>query len=102
MSKGRQRFTIAHELGHLALHRHLVGIGLDDRSMRITKPGFYDNDLITNIEETEANQFAVAILMPKYPVLKTALRLDKDISKLSEYFQVSEDAMKIRLSTLIK
>lgn len=101
MSQGRQRFTIAHELGHLALHRHLIGQGLDDRAMRSSQPGCYDNSLITKYEETEANQFAAALLMPKESVLKAALRLDKDIPELARYFGVSESAMSIRLSTLM-
>ncbi|WP_191601420.1 ImmA/IrrE family metallo-endopeptidase [Marinomonas algicola] len=101
MSNGRQRFTIAHELGHLALHRDLIGNGLDDRAMRSTTPGCYDNTLITRAHETEANQFAAALLMPKEAVLREALRLDKNILALANYFQVSESAMQIRLSSLL-
>ncbi len=102
ISSSRQRFTIAHELGHLALHRDLIGKGLDDRAMRSSTPGCYDNTLITRTHETEANQFAAALLMPKDAVLKEALRLDKNILALANHFEVSESAMTIRLSTLLE
>lgn len=103
MSEGRQRFTIAHELGHLALHRHLIGDGLDDRAMRSSKPGCYDNTHITKYEETEANKFAASLLLPKDAVLKKAAELGRNnLSDLAKYFKVSEEAMQIRLNTLLR
>lgn len=43
----RQRFTLAHELGHYMLHRKLIGDGLDDdRAYRSTEVGKYHNTLI--------------------------------------------------------
>lgn len=36
----RQRFTLAHELGHFVLHKSLIGTGLDDSKMyRSTEAG---------------------------------------------------------------
>ncbi len=55
----RRRFSIAHELGHLEMHR---GTGL---LMNCTKRDIQDKPDNTNINtEKEANQFASAFLMP--------------------------------------
>jgi len=49
----RQRFTLAHEYGHLLLHRH-KGLIVDQAVFQTTSP-----------EERQANAFAAAWLMPK-------------------------------------
>ena len=58
----RQRFTIAHELGHRALHpgRELildvpVRVNLRDKT----------SSMASDIEEIEANAFAATLLMPE-------------------------------------
>lgn len=62
----RKRFTIAHELGHYFRHRHLIGDGIsDDKLYRSSELGAYRNTAIGRRQETEANQFAATILMPK-------------------------------------
>ena len=59
MNHERRRFSIAHELGHLELHR---GSGL---LMNCTKDDIQYGTNNTNIDiEQEANQFASAFLMP--------------------------------------
>lgn len=61
----RQRFTIAHELGHYFRHRHLIGDGIaDDRAYRSAASGRYMNTAIGRHHETQANQFAANLLMP--------------------------------------
>ena len=61
----RQRFTIAHELGHFIYHRSLIGDGVDDdRAYRSTNVGRYHNKKIGPRQETEANRFAANLLMP--------------------------------------
>ena len=96
----RQRFTLAHELGHYMLHRPLIGSGLDDdRAYRSTDVGKYHNTRIGMKEEREANRFAANLLMPD----KKVIELKKDISdpeKLAREFGVSLQAMNIRLSSL--
>ncbi|MFD2258949.1 ImmA/IrrE family metallo-endopeptidase [Chelativorans composti] len=63
----RQRFTIAHELGHYMLHRHLIGEGIEDnRAYRSSCDGVYRNREIGPSQETEANKFAVSVLMPEH------------------------------------
>jgi Zn-dependent peptidase ImmA (M78 family) len=102
-SLGHQRFTIAHEIGHLVMHRHLIGEGLDDRAYRSTTVGKYDNSKITNTHEAEANKFAASLLLPKDLVLKAVIEYGKEnIEALKDHFQVSSRAMEIRLSTLMR
>jgi Zn-dependent peptidase ImmA (M78 family) len=99
----RQRFTIAHELGHLLLHQpgeiHLdrnFSVRLrDDTSSQGTKP-----------EEIEANLFAAEILMPS-AFLERDLRnvpidlVDEEVvSMLAKKYGVSTQALVIRLTSL--
>lgn len=94
----RQRFTLAHELGHYMLHRHLVGDGVDDdRAYRSTEVGKYHNTLIGPSEETEANKFAANLLMPRELVNEEWAKPESSVQSMTELFQVSEHAMSIRL-----
>lgn len=97
-SETRQRFTIAHEIGHLLAHSHLIGEGVDDdRAYRSTAAGKYHNTAIGRLEETEANKLAAAILMPSEAVESLKMRFGKDAERLAKEFNVSEHAMSIRL-----
>lgn len=99
----RQRFTIAHEVGHLLLHRGRELI--IDKSVRIS----YRNEvssMATNIEEMEANAFAAALLMPEDWVrgatesyLKS-LRSKPLTDHMADHFKVSAQAMSFRLVNL--
>ena len=94
----RQRFTIAHELGHYMLHRHLVGDGLDDdRAYRSTEAGKYHNTMIGPEEETEANKFAANLLMPREAITRERARLGNNVAQMANLFGVSEHAMSIRM-----
>ena len=96
----RQRFTLAHELGHYLLHSHLIGQGLDDdKAYRSVPDGKFYNQNIGSREETEANSFAARLLMPKSKLMIEA-RPGREISDLAKAFQVSPAAMKIRLTVL--
>ena len=56
-SDTRQRFTLAHEIGHYMLHRHLVGDGVDDdRAYRSTQVGKYHNTLIGSFRGERGQQ----------------------------------------------
>lgn len=104
-SPTRQRFTVAHELGHLKLHpgRPLIL----DAPARVN---FRDPtaSLATDREEIEANAFAAALLMPEPLVLEAASRLltaDHHTPEtltvlLAKEFEVSEAAMGYRLINL--
>lgn len=100
----RQRFTIAHELGHLILH------GNDELHVDERFPiGFRDevSSLAVSDKEIEANQFAAELLMPAEWVLRDvrARHIDFEddddaIDELAEKYGVSTRAMTIRLSAL--
>lgn len=94
----RKRFTIAHELGHYMLHRHLVGDGVDDdRAYRSTNVGKYHNTRIGPREETEANKFAASVLMPLNLIKELQSKGVTSPAALARQLGVSEHAMCIRL-----
>lgn len=97
----RQRFTMAHELGHYLYHADLISDGIDDnRAYRSTPDGKYYNININAAEETDANRFAASVLMPADIVKECWEALDGDIDAMSKTFQVSKQAMEIRLHGL--
>lgn len=104
----RRRFSLAHELGHYMLHRHLVGDGVDDdRAYRSTEQGRYHNTLIGPKEETEANRFAANVLMPHDLIERekrekgllelAAEEQARAVSEIAQRFGVSRHALSIRL-----
>jgi Zn-dependent peptidase ImmA (M78 family) len=96
----RQRFTMAHELGHYLLHQDLIGDGLkDDRAYRSTTIGTYSTALVGPAEEAAANRVAARVLMPAEKVASEA-RDFPSVDALAKRFQVSKKAMEIRLQTL--
>lgn len=96
----RQRFTMAHELGHYMLHGHLIGNGLDDtKAYRSGPSGRFYNLNIGPREETQANKFAARLLMPKSKIIEHA-KVGISVGELAKLFQTSPRAMEIRLSSL--
>jgi len=102
----RQRFTIAHEIGHFILQHHThTDLFVDDGDFlavyRRDNPRSRDNK-----RERDANTFAGALLMPK-DVLERELGSrslglfdDPDWKALAERFDVSRQALLIRLTKL--
>jgi Zn-dependent peptidase ImmA (M78 family) len=102
----RQRFTIAHEIGHLLLHPgrpvivdKLVRVNLRDKT----------SGLATDAEEIAANAFAAELLMPRRFVQAELTRrmsrrvVDADewiVEELAGVFQVSRQALEYRLNNL--
>jgi Zn-dependent peptidase ImmA (M78 family) len=97
----RQRFTLAHECGHLFLHA-----SKGDRLWLDKTLFFRDGTSSTGDQfaEIEANQFAAGLLMPEELVNKSLgghrLITDSDIVRLALRFEVSERAMTVRLISL--
>ena len=93
-SKVRQRFTIAHELGHFFLHKDI----LEAEDIHI--------DILYRTEKTpeeverekEVDYFAGALLMNR--TLLKKLRNSYSITELAEMFEVSASAMTVRLDIL--
>lgn len=92
----RQRFTIAHEIGHFVLHRSLMGDGnVDDCAYR--SDGSVTNNRIGARQETEANQFAANLLMPSSAIKQLRREGVTEPAAMALRLGVSEGAMKIRL-----
>ena len=93
----RQRFTIAHELGHFLYHRDLIGKGVDDnRVYRSVSGGKYFNEDIKENHEIEANRFAANVLMPKTLVDSLHAQGIIDPKELATVLKVSLPAIRIR------
>ena len=96
----RQRFTIAHELGHFMLHHD--------------SPAHYDREKQVGVhfrakatgaawdsKEIEANRFAAELLMPrKLLIARVGDSAEFDAAQLAEEFEVSPEAMTYRLAEL--
>jgi Zn-dependent peptidase ImmA (M78 family) len=95
-SKTRQRFTIAHELGHAVLHNHLIGDGVTDNfAYRAVEATPHPN--IGASEETEANKFAANLLMPAEAIIELQNRGLKS-KEMAEALGVSQSALEVRQS----
>lgn len=81
----RDRFTLAHELGHYFLHS-----GQGENLIRATRKG-------SGQLEWEANWFAASLLMPVQEFRQVASAFGNDIYAIAGHFQVSSQAVEIRL-----
>jgi Zn-dependent peptidase ImmA (M78 family) len=103
----RQRFTVAHELGHFILGHHdqsQTGVHVD-RGFRLVLRGPLAAAGV-DAREIAANRFAAALLMPealvRHEVAAQGSRPidDQAVEHLARTFAVSEQAMHIRLTAL--
>lgn len=105
----RQRFTIAHELGHILIHQYTsphADMSFKMRNAQSSKGNVRD--------EIEANQFAAELLMPS-PLILGAIadkgldyvkdmpdgEFDDLVAELALEYNVSRQAMGIRLGSLL-
>jgi hypothetical protein len=90
----RQRFTVAHELAHLLLHREEIGNGIEDDVLY--------RSTLSDRREQQANRLAADILMPEV-LLNEAREAAEEkgvgdvVLYLSDLFSVSEAAMRIKV-----
>ena len=105
-SRVRQRFTVAHEIGHFVMHtssnqqqRLFV-----DRSTMFKRDG--DSSTGDDLQEIQANKFAAALLMPEKLIREAIATSDfdlddeDDVNDLAKRFNVSAAAMTFRLKNL--
>ena len=85
----RRTFSLAHELGHLTL-------GHVGTKYRIDKYDYSSNSTEAT-EETEANYFAAALLVPKRKLLQV-LSITHDVNMIAAYFGVSESVINNRMN----
>ncbi|UZW55408.1 ImmA/IrrE family metallo-endopeptidase [Sphingobium sp. JS3065] len=93
-SKERQRFTIAHEIAHYLLHRDKINSGIVDSVLYRSK--------LSSRMEAEANRLGADIVMPGDAIVRNMKRYpsgmnDDAVSDLAEVFEVSKQAMAIRV-----
>jgi Zn-dependent peptidase ImmA (M78 family) len=101
----RQRFSIAHEIGHLLLHAQSAGTQTFIESTNVFFRDGRSSDG-SELREIEANAFAAELLMPEH-ILRNELRshrpdlFDEEAMKpLALKFGVSVQALNIRIARL--
>lgn len=94
-NRGRERFSVAHELGHWNLHRgKSFRCRVDDQSENLAS----DATL-----EKEADSYAAHLLMPRYlfdPAIRSGAKIPtfKHIEEVAQAFEVSMAAAVIRMA----
>ncbi|MHB1569701.1 MAG: ImmA/IrrE family metallo-endopeptidase [Solirubrobacteraceae bacterium] len=100
-SRGRRRFTIAHECGHWVLHVGANGLLIcREQDVGAGAGGVAQSVKPLRQREAEANAFAQALLMPELLVHEHAERTGCNLAALAERFDVSVPAIRLRLLTL--
>ena len=97
-TKPRQRFTLAHEIAHFLLHKHLLRNGIvDDVLYRSSQ---------SNAIEAEANRLAADILMPPNlinEILRNCSHLtdrERKLEEVAQQLNISLTALKIRMGLM--
>lgn len=100
----RQRFTIAHELGHLFLDPR-DDLNYDKKFVLQFRNGLSKEG--TDIKEIEANYFAAELLMPEQSLKDELAQFDgldfeddEVVKQLADKYDVSQQAMSVRLASL--
>lgn len=115
--ENRQRFTAAHEIGHLCndIAPYLLG-ETDHKHCFQDDSASLRRDGLQEPHEFAANDFAARLLMPKKHILKSASGLIKKhndesgseakiprslfVERMADIFKVSQQAMQIRLQNI--
>ncbi|MEI9419055.1 ImmA/IrrE family metallo-endopeptidase [Mesorhizobium sp. Cs1321R2N1] len=95
----RDRFTIAHELGHLLLHYPLFAKEHSGQEMIATR-WVDESDKEQQRAEWEANWFAAAFLMGSQAFRKAYEAANKNVQAVAIEFGVSVAAAEVRVKTL--
>jgi Zn-dependent peptidase ImmA (M78 family) len=102
----RQRFTIAHECGHLRLHRDLISKEVHvDKKFEVLRRD-HRSAAGTNPIEVQANQFAADLMMPRDFLLEALgdeiIDIDEAelVGKIARQFRMSPEAIRVRISNL--
>lgn len=92
-SKGRQRFTLAHEIAHFLLHKHALRDGIEDTMLFRSS--------LSNQLEVEANRLAADIVMPFSLIdaipFSHQTRLEVRAEEIASLAELSIPAIEIRL-----
>lgn len=93
----RQRFTLAHEIGHFIFHRDRLHAGTSDTLAYRIDGLVYPNAEIGPEQERQANNFASNLLIPDNYLRAAQAVGIVDPDELAEKFEVSPAAMRIKL-----
>lgn len=104
----RQRFTIAHEIAHLCLHRdHITSTVHVDKDFPVS---VLRRDAMsaegTERLEIQANQFAAALLMPRnllahlMATVRTDIEKEPPLDEWAKKFKVSKATLEFRIRNL--
>jgi Zn-dependent peptidase ImmA (M78 family) len=104
----RQRFTLAHEIAHLHLHRPLItqAVHVDKRFAETVLRRDQRSSEGIDEKEIEANQFAAALLMPREKLLEALEESELDVEDeqaldgLAKRFKVSKATLQYRIRSL--
>ena len=83
LSRHEQAFVLAHEIGHMTMHRTANAIFMDTRTQFNTRK-----------YEMQADKFAVELLIPNEIILENWQRTESQLSRLTGY---SEELIRLRL-----
>jgi Zn-dependent peptidase ImmA (M78 family) len=103
----RQRFTIAHEVAHLVLHKKMITTSVHvDKQFPMLLRGSTAS-LGTDEIEIEANNFAARLLIPKFLLDEALVDLpfgdiddDAPMEALAKKFRVSRKMLEFRIANL--
>lgn len=95
----RDRFTVAHELGHLALHYPAFSQQYPGQPMVATR-WVDENDQDQKRAEWEANWFAGGFLMNGKQFTETFISSSKNLALVALRFGVSQSAAEVRAKNL--
>lgn len=90
--EGRQRFTIAHELGHYCLHKRSTNDSFDDEIFH--RGNGYDS------KEFQADSFAGELLMPEDDFRSYINNVSTNINDIADHFGASAMAVRKRADIL--
>jgi Zn-dependent peptidase ImmA (M78 family) len=92
----RQRFSLAHELGHYVLHKDFM----HEDNVTIDSPPTEESEIGSkDPAEAEADLFAGELLVP---LIMLKLHVGKDVPELSKLFLVSEQVIGIAIGRHMK
>lgn len=83
LSRHEQAFVLAHEIGHMTMHRTANAIFMDTRTQFNTRK-----------YEMQADKFAVELLIPNEIILENWRLTESQLSRLTGY---SEELIRLRL-----
>lgn len=102
----RQRFTIAHEIAHLVLHRDLITAEVHvDKAFVLNRDG--NSATGTDALEVDANAFAAELLVPaewlrRSIAAQADLDSEDEVAALAKRFRVSTATLQNRLLSLTR